>query len=152
MKCPFCGVSDDKVLDSRESNEGSFIRRRRACLKCDRRFTTYERIEDVPFMVEKKDGRREPFNRQKLLAGLVRACEKRPISPAKVEGIVNSIEQYVHDQKEHECPTTKIGEMVMRKLKELDQVAYVRFASVYLDFQDVSDFMSEVKTLAKKKK
>src|SRR5438309_11088105 len=130
MKCPFCGHLEDKVVDSRESREGDVIRRRRECLKCERRFTSYERIDEIPYMVIKKDGRREPFNRDKIMAGLLRACEKRPISREKCEAIANSVEQYVQDLKDRECSTKKIGEMIMRKLKELDHIAYVRFASV----------------------
>jgi transcriptional repressor NrdR len=152
MKCPYCEANDDKVIDSRESQEGDFIRRRRECLKCQHRFTSYERMDEIPYMVIKKDGRRESFSRQKILAGLLRACEKRPISPIKCDAIVNAVEQYVQELKERECSTKKIGEIIMRKLKELDQVAYVRFASVYLEFNDVTDFMSEVKVLAKKRR
>ena|ERR1051326_1543321 len=152
MKCPFCGANEDRVMDSRESADGDFIRRRRECLKCERRFTSYERIDEIPYMVIKKDGRREPFDRQKIMTGLMRACEKRPISPSKIEGIVNSIEQYVQDLKERECSTKKIGEIIMRKLKEIDKVAYVRFASVYLEFNDVSEFMTELKGLVGKNK
>jgi transcriptional repressor NrdR len=139
MKCPFCGFIEDKVVDSRESRTGDSIRRRRECLRCERRFTSYERIDEIPYMVIKKYGRREIFDRNKVMAGLVRACEKRPVPPLKLDSIVSAIEKYVHDSSERERPTTKIGEMIMRRLKELDKVAYVRFASVYLDFKDVSD-------------
>lgn len=149
MKCPFCGHLEDKVVDSRESREGDVIRRRRECLKCERRFTSYERIDEIPYMVVKKDGRREPFDRQKVLAGLLRACEKRPISMAKLEGIVVAVETYVQESRDRERSTEKIGEMIMRKLKELDKVAYVRFASVYLEFKDVTEFMAELKSLMK---
>src|SRR5205814_8302681 len=121
MRCPFCGYLEDKVVDSRESREGDSIRRRRECLKCERRFTSYERIDEIPYMVIKKDGRREPFDREKVLSGLRTACEKRPISPAKIEGIVNVVERYVQDQRERECSTKKIGELIMRKLKDLDK-------------------------------
>jgi transcriptional repressor NrdR len=152
MKCPFCGHIEDKVVDSRESREGDSIRRRRECLKCERRFTSYERIDEIPYMVIKKDGRREPFNRDKVMAGLLRACEKRPVSTAKLEAIVNAIESYVQASPERERPTSKIGEMIMRRLKDLDKVAYVRFASVYLEFQDVSEFMNELKGLIKLRK
>jgi len=152
MKCPFCGHIEDKVVDSRESREGDSIRRRRECLKCERRFTSYERIDEIPYMVIKKDGRREPFNRDKVMAGLLRACEKRPVSTAKLEAIVNAIESYVQASPERERPTAKIGEMIMRRLKDLDKVAYVRFASVYLEFQDVSEFMNELKGLIKLRK
>src|SRR5215208_4217709 len=151
MKCPFCGHMEDKVVDSRESREGDVIRRRRECLKCERRFTSYERIDEIPYMIVKKDGRREPFSRDKVMAGLLRACEKRPVSPTKLEAIVNAVEAYVQTSPERERPTTKIGEMIMRRLKELDKVAYVRFASVYLEFEDVSEFMTELKHLVRKR-
>jgi transcriptional repressor NrdR len=149
MKCPFCGHIEDKVVDSRESREGDSIRRRRECLKCERRFTSYERIDEIPYMVVKKDGRREAFNRDKVMAGLLRACEKRPVSTAKLESIINAVEAYVQASPERERPTSKVGELIMRKLKDLDKVAYVRFASVYLEFQDVSEFMNELKGLIK---
>ena len=149
MKCPFCGFIEDKVVDSRESREGDSIRRRRECLRCERRFTSYERIDEIPYMVIKKDGRREPFDRNKVMAGLLRACEKRPVPSSKLDGIVNSIEKYVQESPERERPTSKIGEMIMRRLKELDKVAYVRFASVYLEFEDVSEFMHELKSLVR---
>jgi transcriptional repressor NrdR len=149
MKCPFCGHLEDRVVDSRESREGDVIRRRRECLKCERRFTSYERIDEIPYMVVKKDGRREPFDREKVLAGVRKACEKRPIPIAKIEAVVNAVEKYVQESRERERSTDKIGEQIMRRLKELDKVAYVRFASVYLDFKDVSEFMSELKTLVR---
>ncbi|MCC6743276.1 MAG: transcriptional repressor NrdR [Acidobacteria bacterium] len=149
MKCPFCSHIEDKVVDSRESREGDVIRRRRECLKCERRFTSYERIDEVPYMVVKKDGRREPFDRNKVMAGLLRACEKRPIPTAKLESIVNAVEKFVQDSKDRERPTQRVGEFIMRRLKEIDKVAYVRFASVYLDFKDVSEFMSELRTLVR---
>jgi transcriptional repressor NrdR len=149
MKCPFCGYLEDKVVDSRESREGDAIRRRRECLKCERRFTSYERIDEIPYMVIKKDGRREPFDRNKVMAGLLRACEKRPIPSSKLDSIVNAIEKYVQESLERERPTTKVGEMIMRRLKELDKVAYVRFASVYLEFEDVTEFMHELKHLVR---
>ena len=152
MKCPFCGHLEDKVVDSRESREGDSIRRRRECLKCERRFTSYERIDEIPYMVVKKDGRREPFNRDKVMAGLLRACEKRPVYTAKLESIVNAVEAYVQASPERERQTSKVGEMIMRRLKDLDKVAYVRFASVYLEFQDVSEFMNELKGLIKSRK
>ena len=147
MKCPFCGFENDKVVDSRESKEGESIRRRRECLKCERRFTTYERIDEIPYMVVKKDGRREKFERQKVLAGLLRACEKRPVSMGKLEQIVNDAEAFVIDSAERERTTSQIGELIMNRLKGIDKVAYVRFASVYLDFKDVGEFMSELKDL-----
>jgi transcriptional repressor NrdR len=149
MKCPFCGNLEDRVVDSRESREGDVIRRRRECLKCERRFTSYERIDEIPYMVIKKGGEREPFSREKVLAGILKACEKRPIPMAKIEAIVNAVEKYVQESKDRERSTEKIGEMIMRKLKELDKVAYVRFASVYLDFKDVSEFMSELRSLVR---
>jgi transcriptional repressor NrdR len=149
MKCPFCGHIEDRVVDSRESREGDVIRRRRECLKCERRFTSYERIDEIPYMVVKKDGRREPFEREKVMAGVLKACEKRPIPTAKIEAVVNAVEKYVQESRERERSTEKIGEQIMRRLKELDKVAYVRFASVYLDFKDVSEFMSELKSLVR---
>ena len=149
MRCPFCTYLEDKVVDSRESREGDAIRRRRECLRCERRFTSYERIDEIPYMVVKKDGRREPFDRNKVMEGLLRACEKRPVPSAKLDAIVNSIEKYVQESSERERPTSKVGEMIMRRLKELDKVAYVRFASVYLEFEDVTEFMQELKTLVR---
>jgi transcriptional repressor NrdR len=149
MKCPFCGFLEDKVVDSRESKDGGSIRRRRECLSCNRRFTSYEKIDEIPYMVVKKDGRREPFDRNKILSGLFRACEKRPISTAQLEKIVDEVEKQVQDTAERELPTTDIGKIIMQALKELDKVAYVRFASVYLEFEDVSEFMSELKFLVK---
>ncbi|SRR5579884_2380843 len=149
MKCPFCGHLEDKVVDSRESKEGDSIRRRRECLGCERRFTTYERVDEIPYMVVKKDGRREKFERQKVLAGLLRACEKRPVSTSQLEGIANEVEALVIESPERECQSREIGELVMKRLRELDKVAYVRFASVYLDFKDVKEFMDELKDLLK---
>jgi len=151
MKCPFCGFVNDKVVDSRESKEGESIRRRRECLKCEKRFTTYERIDEIPYMVVKKDGRREKFDRQKVLSGLLRACEKRPISMGKLEQIVNEAEAFVIDSPERERKTSEMGELIMNHLKKHDKVAYVRFASVYLDFKDVKEFMDELKDLLKTK-
>ena len=151
MKCPFCGFVNDKVVDSRESKEGESIRRRRECLKCEKRFTTYERIDEIPYMVVKKDGRREKFDRQKDLAGLLRACEKRPVSIGKLEQIVNEAEAFVIDSPERERKTSEVGELIMNRLKRHDKVAYVRFASVYMDFKDVKEFMSELKDLLKTK-
>jgi transcriptional repressor NrdR len=149
MKCPFCGHLQDKVVDSRESKEGDAIRRRRQCLECKRRFTSYERIDEIPYMVVKKDGRRERFDRQKVLTGLLKACEKRPVSMIQLETIADKAEVMVQDSSEREVTTTTIGEMIMNELKNLDKVAYVRFASVYLDFKDVQEFMSELKELLK---
>ncbi len=149
MKCPFCSHIQDKVVDSREAKIGDVIRRRRECAKCGRRFTTYERIDEIPHMVVKKDGRREKFDRQKLLAGLLKACEKRPIPTGKLEEIVNEAEAYLAESPDRERPTSAVGELVMNRLKKLDKVAYVRFASVYLDFKDVKEFMDELKDLLK---
>jgi len=149
MKCPFCGHLEDKVVDSRESKEGEAIRRRRQCLKCKRRFTSYERIDEIPYMVVKKDGRRERFDRQKVLAGVLKACEKRPVSMIQLETIADRAEVMVQDSSEREVSTSTLGEMIMNELKNLDKVAYVRFASVYLDFKDVQEFMSELKELLK---
>jgi transcriptional repressor NrdR len=149
MKCPFCGHTEDKVVDSREAKRGETIRRRRECAKCGRRFTTYERTDEIPYMVVKKDGRRERFDRQKLMAGLMKACEKRPVPPNTLEEIVNQLEAYVAESPDRERPTTEVGRLVMNQLKKLDKVAYVRFASVYLDFKDVREFMDELKDLLK---
>ncbi len=149
MKCPFCSHVEDKVIDSREARTGELIRRRRECLKCRRRFTTYERIDEIPYMVIKKDGRRERFDRQKILQGLLKACEKRPVATAKLEAIVEEVERFVHEAKERERNTTEVGGLLMSRLKKLDKVAYVRFASVYLDFKDVKEFMAELKGLLK---
>lgn len=151
MKCPFCSHSDDKVIDSREGRAGDLIRRRRECLKCSRRFTTYERIDEIPYMVIKKDGRRERFDRQKILQGLLKSCEKRPVATAKLESIVDEVERFVHEAAERERTSSEIGELLMARLKKLDKVAYVRFASVYLDFKDVKEFMSELKGLLRER-
>jgi len=149
MKCPFCAHLEDKVVDSRESKDGDSIRRRRECLECGRRFTSYERIDEIPYMVVKKDGKREIFERNKIMAGLLRACEKRPISSSQLESIVDSVEKNVQDSTDRELPTSEMGKIIMRRLKELDKVAYVRFASVYLEFEDVSEFMTELKNLVR---
>ena len=149
MKCPFCSHLDDKVVDSREARPGDLVRRRRECLKCKRRFTTYERIDEIPYMVIKKDGRRERFDRQKILQGLLKSCEKRPVATAKLEALVDEVERFVHESSERERKTSEIGELLMNRIKKLDKVAYVRFASVYLDFKDVKEFMSELKGLLK---
>jgi len=151
VKCPFCGFGDDKVIDSREGKAGDLIRRRRECLKCSRRFTTYERIDEIPYMVIKKDGRREKFERQKILQGLLKACEKRPVPVSKLEAIVDQAEAFVSEAIDRERTTTEIGELLMAQLKKLDKVAYVRFASVYLDFKDVKEFMDELKGLLKER-
>jgi transcriptional repressor NrdR len=147
VKCPFCGHLKDKVVDSRESGAGDAIRRRRECLGCGRRFTSYERIDEIPYLVIKKDGRREALDRNKLLAGLHRACEKRPVSAKALAGLVDEIEQLVHDSPDRELEARVIGEKVMERLRELDSVAYVRFASVYRQFEDVQEFMTELREL-----
>ena len=147
MKCPFCGHQEDKVVDSRTSSDGDAIRRRRECLGCGKRFTTYEHVEEQPLMIIKKDGRREPFDRQKLLAGLIKACEKRPVSMDDLERLVDELERELSQQFEREVPSRQIGERVMKKLHTLDPVAYVRFASVYREFKDVEQFMRELKDL-----
>jgi len=151
MKCPFCGHIQDRVVDSRESKDGDAIRRRRECLGCERRFTTYERIDEVPYMVVKKDGRREKFDRQKVLGGLLKACEKRPISMGKLAELVDQVAAKVSDSAEREISTTEIGELLMDSLRELDKIAYVRFASVYRDFQDEEAFFNELKNLVRQK-
>lgn len=151
MKCPFCSNIEDKVVDSRETRESESIRRRRECLKCGRRFTTYERIDEIPYMVVKKDGRRERFDRQKVLAGLLRACEKRPVAMEELESVVDEVESYVANSETRERRTEEVGEQIMASLRKLDKVAYVRFASVYLDFKDVKEFMNELKDLLKEK-
>ena len=151
MKCPFCGHLQDKVVDSREAKIGDTIRRRRECVKCERRFTTYERIDEIPYMLVKKDGRREKFDRQKILAGLLKACEKRPVPVSKLEQIVNETEAFVAESPDRERKSAEVGQLVMNRLRKLDKVAYVRFASVYLDFKDVREFMGELKDLLKAK-
>ena len=151
MNCPFCGHLNDKVIDSRESKEGDAIRRRRQCLACERRFTTYERIDEVPYMVIKKDGRREKFDRQKVLAGLLKACEKRPVSMGRLSELVDRVEAKVTDSLDREISTITIGEILMETLKNLDKIAYVRFASVYRDFQDEQAFFNELKNLMRQK-
>jgi transcriptional repressor NrdR len=152
MICPFCGFREDRVIDSRESREGDAIRRRRQCLSCERRFTTYERTDEIPYMVVKKDGRREKFDRQKVLAGLLKACEKRPVSMARLAELVDEVEAKLVDSADRELPTTQIGEVLMGRLANLDKIAYVRFASVYRDFQDVETFFNELRNLVHQKK
>ena len=147
MKCPYCGHLGDKVVDSRESKEGEVIRRRRECLECGKRFTSYERIDEIPYMVVKKDGSRERFDRHKLIGGLLKACEKRPVSVAALEAIADSVESTLQERPEREIATADIGAFVMNELKKLDKVAYVRFASVYRHFRDIGEFMSELKDL-----
>ena len=151
MKCPFCGHLEDKVVDSREAKIGDTIRRRRECVKCERRFTTYERIDEIPYMLVKKDGRREKYDRQKILAGLLKACEKRHVPMGKLEQIVNETEAFVAESPDRERKSAEVGQLVMNRLRKLDKVAYVRFASVYLDFKDVREFMGELKDLLKAK-
>ena len=147
MKCPFCGEIDNKVIDSRLSKDGTAIRRRRECLLCSRRFTTYEHIEEIPITIVKKDGRREVFNRAKVYSGLKKACEKRDISINAIEEFIDELERDLKETGEKEIPANKIGEKIMEKLHDLDDVAYVRFASVYREFKDVNDFVSELKSL-----
>ena len=147
MKCPYCGSLEEKVVDSREGKDGVVVRRRRQCQQCLRRFTTYERIEEIHFMVVKKDGRREPFDRHKILAGLLKATQKRPVSVAQLEKIVDDIEARLTEKVEREMTAAEIGELIMERLHEIDEVAYVRFASVYRQFKDVSQFVEEVKGL-----
>jgi transcriptional repressor NrdR len=151
MNCPFCSHKEDKVIDSRESREGDVIRRRRECLKCERRFTTYERIDEIPYMVIKKDGRREKFERNKVLAGLLKACEKRPVGMGKLAEMVDEVEAMVSESADKEISTTKIGEHLMGQLQAVDKIAYVRFASVYRDFQDVEAFLNELTELVRMK-
>lgn len=147
MKCPFCSANNDRVVDSRESREGATIRRRRECLDCGRRFTSYEQIEAIPYLVVKTDGRREEFLPQKLLNGVMKACEKRPIPARRQEAIVERIEQELHQREEREISTEEIGQLVMEELRELDPVAYVRFASVYRRFEDIGSFVEEIRNL-----
>ncbi len=147
MRCPFCTADDTRVMDSRESGEGAVIRRRRSCEGCKRRFTTYERVEELNPLVVKKDGRREAFDREKLLQGLKKACEKRPVSMAQLEALVSDVERKLQELGEKEVPSVAIGEMVMQRLPALDEVAYVRFASVYRSFRDISEFMDELKEI-----
>ena len=147
MKCPFCGHDDSKVVDSRPTDEGTSIRRRRECLKCLKRFTTYETVERMPLMLVKRDGTRQPYDRQKLLGGLVKACEKRPVSLMQLEQIVDNVEQRVFSALESEVSSKTIGELVMEQLRSVDEVAYVRFASVYRQFKDIDTFMHELNKL-----
>lgn len=151
MKCPYCGFIEDKVIDSRPTDEGSAIRRRRECSKCTKRFTTYEKVESIPLMVIKKDKTRQIFDREKLLNGLLRACEKRPVSVNDLEKMVEEIESQIYNSLRREITTQEIGEMVMVRLKQLDEVAYVRFASVYRQFRDINTFMDELHKLLKDK-
>ncbi len=150
MKCPFCEFEESKVIDSRPTDEGEAIRRRRECLECGKRFTTYEKIENIPLMVIKKDGSRQMFDREKLLNGIMRACEKRPVSTSDMEHIVNEIENATQNLLQREISSEKIGEMVMERLPEIDEVAYVRFASVYRQFKDINTFVDEINKLLKR--
>ena len=152
MKCPFCDDVEDKVVDSRMAKEGEVIRRRRECLSCKRRYTTYERVEETMPAVVKKDGRREPFDRTKIVFGLKKACEKRPISTTTIEAVTDRIEKRIQELGETEVDSTMVGEEVMKELSQLDQVAYVRFASVYREFKDIDQFMDEIKTLAQQRR
>ena len=151
MKCPFCGHLKDRVVDSRESRGGESIRRRRECLNCSRRFTSYERSEEIPYMVVKKDGGREKFDRSKILNGLLKACEKRPVSPTQLDKVVEQVESAVQESPDRELDTGAIGKILLSELKGLDKVAYLRFASVYLEFEDVTEFMTEINDLFGKK-
>lgn len=151
MKCPYCGFQESKVVDSRHSEDGGSIRRRRECLSCQKRFTTYETVESLPVFVVKKDNSREPFDRNKVLNGMLRACEKRPVSTAALENAVKEIEQVVQNSLEREVSTDFIGELVMERLKALDEVAYVRFASVYRQFKDINSFMHELTKILEEK-
>lgn len=150
MTCPFCTHREDRVIDSRESKEGDVIRRRRECVKCGRRFTTYERSDEIPYMVVKRDGRREKFDRQKVLEGLLKACEKRPVGVAKLAEVVDEVETALAESPDRELSTESIGEMVMERLKSLDKIAFVRFASVYRDFQDIEEFLAELRQLGER--
>lgn len=152
MNCPYCSHFETKVVDSRPTDEGQAIRRRRECLKCKKRFTTYEKVEEIPIVIVKKDGNRESFNRNKVINGLIRACEKRPVSMQIIEKTVDEIERHLHNSMEKEIPSEYIGELVMNSLKEIDDVAYVRFASVYRHFKDINTFMDELNKLLKEKK
>lgn len=147
MKCPFCSYFESKVIDSRPTDEGQAIRRRRECIKCGKRFTTYEKIEEIPLIVVKKDGIRQSYNRNKLLNGIIKACEKRPVSVSTIEGIVDDIEKNLYNSLQKEIKSEEIGEMVMNKLKDVDEVSYVRFASVYRQFKDLNSFMEELKKI-----
>ncbi len=151
MKCPYCAYPESKVVDSRPADEGASIRRRRECLACHKRFTTYETMESLPLMVVKKDGSRQSFDRNKVLGGLIRACEKRPVPYHALEELVGEIEQVLQNQMEREVPSAQIGELVMERLKKLDEVAYVRFASVYRQFKDINTFMHELNKLLEDK-
>ena len=151
MRCPYCDYLESKVIDSRPIDDGSSIRRRRECLRCEKRFTTYEQIESVPLVIIKKDGKRQTYNRQKLLNGILRACEKTPVSFGQIENVVLEIESVLNSSLDREISSTQIGELVMDKLKKINDIAYVRFASVYREFRDVNSFMEELSTLIHQK-
>ena len=151
MKCPYCGYSESKVIDSRPAEEGSSIRRRRECLSCKKRFTTYETVESLPMVVIKKDGSRQSFDRRKVLGGMIRACEKRPVSLAEMEAAVDEIEQIIQNSLEREISTEQVGELVMERLKKMDEVSYVRFASVYRQFKDLNSFVQELNQMLAEK-
>ena len=151
MKWPFCGYGDSKVLDTRPTDEGNTIRRRRECLNCQKRFTTYEKIEQSPIMVIKKDGNRQAFDREKIIRGMIKSCEKRPVSAADIEDAVNNIEKKIENSMKKEISSLEVGEMVMEELKDLDEVSYVRFASVYREFKDLQSFVDELENFVKKK-
>ena len=151
MKCPYCEHAESKVIDSRESKNGLRIRRRRECLACKKRFTTYEKVEEIPYMIIKKDGQRQPFDSQKLLRGLLKACEKRPVPLARLEEIVEEVESMLQERPEKEMKASVVGQFMMKRLKELDKVAYVRFASVYREFKDVAEFKQELESLLKER-
>jgi transcriptional repressor NrdR len=151
MKCPYCAFTQDKVIDSRESKDADSIRRRRECERCSKRFTTYERLDEIPYMVVKKDGRREKFDRQKVLQGLLHSCQKRKVSVTQMQEIVDAVETFVVDSPERERSTSSVGELIMSRLKEIDTVAYIRFASVYRDFKDVNEFKEELEGLLRHK-
>ena len=151
MNCPFCGYDDSKVLDTRPTDEGNTIRRRRECLNCQKRFTTYEKIEQSPIMVIKKDGNRQAFDREKIIRGMIKSCEKRPVSAADIEEAVNNIEKKIENSMKKEISSLEVGEMVMDELKDLDEVSYVRFASVYREFKDLQSFIDELENFVKKK-
>ena len=151
MTCPFCSHREDRVIDSRETKDGDVVRRRRECLKCERRFTTYERSDEIPYMVVKRDGRREKFDRQKVLEGLLKACEKRPVPMGKLAEVVDAVESVLADSPDREMTTSAVGELVMKRLRILDKIAYVRFASVYRDFKDIEAFLEELKDLLQRR-
>lgn len=151
MRCPFCGHDEDKVIDSRPADDGAAIRRRRECLSCDKRFTTYEKIENLPLLVVKKDGTRQPYDRDKLISGLLKSCEKRPVSTSQIESLADSVELQIQNSLRREISSREIGEMVMELLKDIDEVAYVRFASVYRQFKDVNSFLQELNDMLNKK-